>query len=454
MSDHAKNNHSKPLSRRSFMGLGLAGAAGLGAAAFLGRLPRGLAEGASSPDDGKSELPNVILLLSDDQTHEEVGYAGSFAKTPVLDEMAKTGLVFKRFYSPAASCSPSRAAFMTGRTPNRTGVPAITYPIRLQERCLPQLFRKRGYFTAHVGKWHLGNGEKGGPVASGYEAAAWSGNKFDDNPRFRHENCEKIDNKGESSLVAIRYALHLAQRARKAGKPFFITVWLGSPHPPYKAAGEYRELYKDRTEEERKWAAEITGMDAAIGELRKKLTKMDARENTLLWFSGDNGKPKGSIRRSGIRVPSVAEWPARWKKPRTINAPCSTLDYLPSFASLLDLKASPDGRPIDGQDIWRILDGKADSRPEPLPFWDPGGKHTGQPDRLWQGTLALVDNRFELFVDGDGKKKRLLDLKQDPSGSSTYQKKNVEQVAKMAATLEAFQKSVMRSIAKKDYSKH
>jgi arylsulfatase A-like enzyme len=431
---------SGELSRRDFIKT-VAGGAALLATSRL--------SWATGKGDSEPKLPNVILLLSDDQTHEEVGYAGSFAKTPVLDEMAKTGLVFKRFYSPAASCSPSRAAFMTGRTPNRTGVPAITYPIRLQERCLPQLFRKRGYFTAHVGKWHLGNGEKGGPVASGYEAAAWSGNKFDDNPRFRHENCQQIDNKGESSLVAIRYALHLAQRARKAGKPFFITVWFGSPHPPYGAAGEYRKLYKDRSEEQRNWAAEVTGMDAAIGELRKKLTEMDARENTLLWFSGDNGKPKGSIRRSGIRVPSVAEWPARWKKPRTINAPCSTLDYLPTFASLLDLKASPDGRPIDGQDIWRILDGKADSRPEPIPFWDPGSKHSGQPDRLWKSTLALVGDRYELYVD-DGRNK-LLDLKQDPTGKKTFQKKQPEQVQKMRAKLERFQKSVMKSVKGEDY---
>ncbi len=399
----------------------------------------------------EAQRPNVILLMSDDQQHTAVGYAGSFVKTPVLDEMAKTGLRFDRFYSPAASCSPSRASFMTGRTPNRTGVPAITYPINLQERCLPTLFKERGYFTAHVGKWHLGNHDKGGPVASGYEAAAWSGNKFDDNPRFQHENCQQVDNKGESSEVAIRYALHLAQRARKQSKPFFITVWFGSPHAPHGAAKQYRELYKDRSEEERNWAAEIAGIDVAIGQLRDRLKADGLRDNTLVWYSGDNGHPKGSITRSGIRVPSVAEWPARWKQPRAIEAPCSQMDYLPTLASILGVKAAPDGRPIDGLDIINILDGTTDRRGQPLPFWDAGSKHSGFPDRLWQGSLGLVDDRFELYVRDNGTKLSLLDLKQDPKGDTTFEKKNPDQVEKMKGALEAFQKSVMRSVNGEDY---
>jgi len=398
---------------------------------------------ASQPED---QRPNVILLMSDDQQHTAVGYAGSFVKTPVMDEMAKTGLRFNRFYSPAASCSPSRASFLTGRTPNRTGVPAITYPINLQERCLPALFKERGYFTAHIGKWHLGNHDKGGPIASGYDAAAYSGNKFDDNPRFKHENCEQIDHKGESSEVAIRYALHFAEQARKQNKPFFITVWFGSPHAPHGAAKQYRELYKDRTEQERNWAAEITGMDAALGMLRKKLEADGVRDNTLVWFSGDNGHPKGSIRRSGIRVPSVAEWPARWKTPRTIEAPCTQMDYLPTMAGILGVKAAPDSRPIDGLDIIDILDGKTDQRAAPIPFWDPGGKHTGHPSRIWQGTSALVDDRFELYVDDDGKKVKLWDLKQNPPDDKRIIKENPEQVQAMRKKLEGFQTSVLESV--------
>ena len=390
--------------------------------------------------------------MSDDQQHTAVGYAGSFVKTPVLDEMAATGLRFERFYSPAASCSPSRASFLTGRTPNRTGVPNITYPINLQERCLPALFKQRGYYTAHVGKWHLGNNEQGGPVASGYDAAAFSGNKYDDNPRFSHVNCKPIDNQGESSEVSVRYALHFAEQARKQNKPFFITVWFGSPHAPHGAASQHRGLYKGRTEEERNWAAEITGIDAAMGMLRKQLQASDLRDNTLVWYSGDNGHPKGSITPSGIRVPSVAEWPARWKKPRVIEAPCTQMDYLPTFAGLLGVKAAPDGRPIDGLDIIDILDGKAGHRPAPIPFWHSGGKHTGNPSRLWQGTAALVDNRFELYVDGDGKKVGLHDLKQNPPDQKQITRENPKQVQAMREQLEAFQKSVMKSVKGEDYA--
>ena len=112
------------------------------------------------------EKPNIILVMADDQGWGQVSYNGHpHLKTPNLDAMAAAGIRFNRFYAAASTCSPTRASVLTGRTPARTGVPAIGNRLCLQEKTLPQALKRAGYTTAHFGKWHLnGVGGNGVPV--------------------------------------------------------------------------------------------------------------------------------------------------------------------------------------------------------------------------------------------------------------------------------------------------
>jgi arylsulfatase A-like enzyme len=122
------------------------------------------------------QRPNIVLMMSDDQGWGETSYNGHpYLKTPVLDEMASTGLRFDRFYAASPVCSPTRASCMTGHHANRSGAFGAGWSIRPEEVTLPQLMKDAGYRTAHYGKWHIGAVEKGSPLspnALGFEGGA------------------------------------------------------------------------------------------------------------------------------------------------------------------------------------------------------------------------------------------------------------------------------------------
>ena len=118
----------------------------------------------NSSTDFKTDKPNIVLVMADDQGWGQVGYNGHpLLKTPNLDAMAESGIRFNRFYAAGPVCSPTRASVLTGRTHNRTGVPTHGKRLCLQEKTLPQALKKAGYKTALFGKWHL-NGVRGNGV--------------------------------------------------------------------------------------------------------------------------------------------------------------------------------------------------------------------------------------------------------------------------------------------------
>ena len=157
--------------------------------------------------------PNIILVMTDDQGWGQTGYMKHpVLKTPNLDEMAKNGLCFNRFYAGGPVCSPTRATVLTGRTHDRTGVYNHGYALRLQEKTLSQALEKTGYATGHFGKWHL-NGLRGpgvpilksypnGPKDFGFQKWVSVTNFFDLNPIMsRDGNFEEF--KGDSSEIII-----------------------------------------------------------------------------------------------------------------------------------------------------------------------------------------------------------------------------------------------------------
>jgi arylsulfatase A-like enzyme len=447
--------------RREVLRVGAAAAAG---ATVLGRL--GALALADAPPPAR---PNIILAMTDDQGWAQTGYASKgLVHTPVLDEMAAKGIRFDRFYAAHPVCSPTRGSCLTGRHPNRYGCFSWGYDLPLEELCLAKVLKAAGYATGHFGKWHLGGiptrrgktnlgkwKHKAAPHPGNHGFEEWFSywNFFDMNPPGFYHNGEAVGAlKGEGSIITVDRAIPWIRSAVKAGRPFFAVVWFGNPHNPHKAAAEDRRHYAKLPEKLQHYYGEISGVDRAMGKLRAALRESGVADNTMLWFTSDNGCRDGTTgglrgRKSqlwegGVRVPGILEWPARVTKPFATAVPCSTMDYFPTTLDLLGLKPKDLVEPIDGISLMPLIGGRMAERPRPIPFEWRKGK--GKP-----GWAALTGNRFKLHRQQG--KVALYDVAADGGEKTNVAVEHPKVVAEMAARLDAWQKSVEGSLAEKDY---
>ena len=477
-----------------------------------------------------ADRPNVILLMGDDHGWEETGYTGHpYLHTPVLDEMAATGLRFERFYAGHPNCSPTRASFLTGRHPNRMGTFAPGWSIRPQEITIAHLLSDAGYRCAHFGKWHVGAVKAGGPVnpgAMGFHEWLSHDNFFELDPPLSRSGAPPEVFPGESSEVLIEETIRFIRRTREREQPFLAVVWYGSPHEPYSGLPDDLALYDELpakysekrvrlTSNEtgmpvtrpqgdvlRERYAEITAMDRSIGTLRDFLRDAGLRDNTLLFYCGDNGTSADGLLRSphrgkkseiyegGTLVPGLIEWPARIPQPRSTKFRAGTSDLLPTLAAIVG--ESPPDRPLDGVDLTPVFDGDVDRRSQPLHFWmfDTSGYAKANPEptidpALQVGTMPLVklmagkatrdfvnyrhartlESHYRgdrSIIDGDWKlviregrlgrpQYELFDLGVDPGETTNLARRHADRVTDMAGRMREWQTGVLRSLGEADY---
>ncbi|HEX5102332.1 MAG TPA: sulfatase-like hydrolase/transferase, partial [Pirellulaceae bacterium] len=402
------------------------------------------------------------------------------------------------------------------------------WSLRPQETTIAHILRSAGYQCGHFGKWHLGPVKADSPTnpgAMGFHEWVSHDNFFELNPSLSRNGGPPEVIKGESSEIVVKEAIRFIDGAKRAGKPFLAVVWFGSPHEPYSGLPEDLALYDDlpakytrlvgltsnetggptrrpQGEVLRERYAEITAMDRAIGHLRKHLADTGLRDDTLLFYCGDNGTSadsalgephrgvKGQVYEGGTLVPGLIEWPARFPQPRSIKARASTSDLLPTICALVN--QPPPKRPLDGIDLTPVLDGTATERPAPLYFWefntqglaaakptpwiDPAlqegttplvklmaGKatrdfqnfrHPAITEDDYLGPRAIIDGRFKLVIHetaGGGSRRELFDLTTDPAEKSNLLTQQAEVAGRLQSQLRQWQKSVLHSLTGADY---
>lgn len=451
-----------------------------------------------------ADKPHIILVMADDQGWGDMAYNGhEIVKTPNFDEAAATGLRFDRFYAAAPVCSPTRASVMTGRTPNRMGVFKWGYPMRPQETTIAEALKTAGYTTGHFGKWHLGSVRKQSPANPGKNGFDHfvSAPNFYDNDAVMSVDGKAVPMKGESSFIAVDAALEWMKDALKKDAPIFSVIWFGSPHSPHIAAKEDAALYADQEKKVQEFLGEITGMDRAFGKLRDSLDEMGIRDNTILWYTSDNGglrnigstggrDYKGKVYDGGLLVPAILEWPAKIPAHRITNRRCVTSDIYPTLLEIAGVKI-PNQPELDGISLMPVIEGKDIPRTKSLGFWDtiaPGigtradlwmaelleAQKKGEdlpphptsaaaadlPDPKWSdeqfpGHSAWIEGDWKLhrITDKDGKNEKweLYDLKNDPMESKDLASAEGERVARMKVELETWLKSVVGSLNGEDY---
>jgi len=404
--------------------------------------------------------PNIIYIMADDLGWKDVGFHGSDIETPVLDSLAKAGVQFDEFYA-QPMCTPSRAAFLTGRYPLRYGLQSGVIPsggsygLATDEYLLPQLLKDTGYETALVGKWHLGHGKvEYWPRQRGFDH--FYGALVGEIDHYKHashgvkdwyRNNKPLDEKGYDNTLFGNEAARLI-RERKADKPLFLYLAFTAPHSPFQAPEQYVKRYAHIKDEQRRlYAAMVTAMDDAVGHVLKALDEKGMREDTLIVFQSDNGgvrsamfageskvgnnlpadngpyrEGKGTLYEGGTRVVGFMNWPGHIK-PGVVQGLSHVVDMYPTLAAVAGAKMEKN-KPLDGMNLWpAISEGTRTPRDEVVYNVDPtaGAVREGDMKLVWHAGLP---GKVELF-----------DLAKDPGETTNIADKNPELVAKLQARI-------------------
>jgi len=459
-----------------------------------------------SADKAAEKKPNIIFCMSDDQGWGDTGYNGHpVLKTPNLDQMAKEGIRFERFYSGAPVCSPTRGSCLTGRHPFRYGIyHANVGHIKKEEITLAEVLKIQGYATGHFGKWHLGTltktvkeANRGGQRGAAHYSPPWE-NGFDEcfsteakvptwDPMLKPagqknkkwwnsiepsavteaynthywtgpEQMAKENLSGDDSRIIMDRAIAFIEKAAGKSQSFFTVVWFHAPHWPVVTGPKYRDMYPGQSEFAQNYFGCITAMDEQIGRLRKKLHELGIADNTMFWFCSDNGPeggvqgPKGGIGSAGPlrgRKRSLYEGGVRvpgllvW--PNKIKKP-----------RVVEMPCSTSDYFPTVLDVLGYKLPEAQRRPYDgvslLPLIE--GDMSERPRPIGfesKNQVSLTGNRYKLYSIDKGKTFELYDLIDDPGETKNIAKDKPEILGNMKKTLEAWRASCKASNAGEDY---
>ncbi len=346
--------------------------------------------------------PNVIIILADDLGYGDLAcYGHPTYKTPHLDRMAAEGARLTHFNCPMPFCAPTRASLMTGRYPFHCGLTQNPAPdggpqaarlaLPLSEILLPQLFKRAGYATGMIGKWHLGHQQPEFlPTQRGFDEYFGIPYSNDMRPVQLLEGNARVEYPVVQATLTRRYterALNFIERNRD--HPFFLYLPHAMPHKPLAAS----EAFYKKSGEGGLYGDVISELDWSIGQVLDKLKQLGIDERTFVVFTSDNGAiyggnngglrgMKGTIWEGGYRVPCIARWPGKIPPGHTSSQPAIMMDL---FATTLKLAAidPPADRTIDGRDILPLFTSHQPS-PHDVIFGMQGAKLAVVRDARWK----------------------------------------------------------------------
>jgi N-acetylgalactosamine-6-sulfatase len=424
--------------------------------------------------------PNIVFILADDLGYGDLGcYGRTDIRTPVLDGLAAQGVRFTQHYANGPECTPTRAAFMTGRYQQRVGglecaigtgnVGRYDDAVRLREShdlglpvteiSLARLLKDAGYATAITGKWHLGYEPKFAPHRHGFDKTFYcigggmdyfhyldtvaGYNLFVDGNPVRRE--------GYFTDLVTDEAVAFIDR--HAHEPFFLYVPYTTPHSPFRGPHDGRAdplpldspLWNQSQAPPRVYTAMIEHMDSCIGRILQALETRGLTQHTVVVFAGDNGGTrsarnvplsghKGSTFEGGIRVPGLVRWPGRIPAGTISEQVCCTLDFTASLVRIAGASL-PEGRSFDGWDIIKLVQEQVPARARTL-FWR-GRRGT----RTWRA-VRDGDMKFLQRTELGKTTEYLFDLHQDVGEQHDLSAARPDDVERFRAKLAAWEEEV------------
>lgn len=430
----------------------------LGAGAAGSVLPRMVGAATERP-------PNILFILADDLGYADIGSFGHRERhTPNIDRLATDGLKLTQSYSNSSVCTPTRCALATGRYQYR-------FPIGLQEPnahdstlglpeghpTLASLLRDRGYRTALVGKWHLGNHPELGPRRHGYDhffgihggAADYFTHEFrvpatGNTELFKNE--ERAKELGYLTDLLTAEASAEIDRNARSKRPFLLSLHYTAPHWPWEAVDDeetsktLKSIFHGDGGSLATYARMVASLDEGVGRVLTQLARRDLDRDTLVIFTSDNGGErfsdtwpftgmKAELLEGGIRVPTLVRWPGRIAQGRVSDQVNITMDWVPTL--LAAAGGAPDAAyPSDGENLLPILLGAAPSHPRKLYWRHKAHAQEALRDGDWK-YLKLDDNEF------------LFDLARDLRERANLKDRDPERLKRMKADYAAWNQTML-----------
>jgi len=421
-----------------------------------------------------TQRPNVILIYADDQGWADLHSFGSNdLYTPVLDSLGKSGVRFTRFYAASPICSPSRASLLTGRYPQRAGLPEMASSLQGvdgmpgAQYTLGELFRDAGYQTAHIGKWHVGYTRETMPNAQGFDYSfGFMGGCIDNYSHFfywngpnRHDlwrNGVEVHEDGNYFPdLMVREANTFIEKNKTT--PFFLYFAINVPHYPLQGEKKWLNYYnaKGLASPRDKYAAFVSTMDEKIGLVLSKLKALGLSENTIVIFQPDQGfseeergfggggsagvlrGSKFSLFEGGTRVPAMISWPKQIKGGQVRAQLAANIDWFPTLAEYCNIPLP--ARKIDGKSLVPVIRNQQAATRHDVFFWKQGGPKGNPQWAVRRGDWKLLHNPVQAQkqeLDDEGY--FLANINQDPAEKQNQSRQHPELVKELKTLYDAW----------------
>ena len=409
-----------------------------------------------------ADKPNILIIVSDDQGYADAGFQGSKeAITPNLDALAKAGVRCTSGYVTHPFCSPTRAGLLTGRYQQRFGHEhnPVYDPLDekeglpLTEKLLPEYMKTAGYVTGWVGKWHLGSSPKHAPwqrgfgetfgfIGGGHRFLGWV-------PNGRQYTLPLLQKGEETKDVPPHLTAAFGNEAARfirsnKEKSWMLYMAFNAPHTPHEPTPDRLEKFAHITNPaRRKYLAQVSLMDDAIGTMMAALNESGQAKNTLVFFFSDNGGPvqngavntplrgtKGQVYDGGVRVPFLISWPGKLPAGATYDSPVSSLDVL-ATAMAISGQQMPVDKKYDGVNLIPYLIGENKESPHEYLYWRNGKKMHAVRNGNWK-LVRLANQPIGLY-----------DLSTDIAESKNLATEKPEIATKLIAALDAWDKELI-----------
>ncbi|EDM28858.1 N-acetylgalactosamine 6-sulfatase (GALNS) [Lentisphaera araneosa HTCC2155] len=409
-----------------------------------------------------NERPNILFIMVDDLGSRDLSaYGSKDIQTPQIDQLMDRGMRFTQFTANSCVCSPSRAAFLTGRNQDMVGVPGV---VRTHDHnswgyldpeavTIADVFKSNNYRTSLIGKWHLGLQSPNHPNERGFEIFhGFLGDMMDDywehtrhGVAYMYHNSTAVETKGtHATELFTNWAIEEIKQAQKDPRPFFQFLSYNAPHDPIHPPKKYYEYFKKKQPNTSEKRAKIGGLiehlDYSIGRVLDTLNELEIDKNTLVIFTSDNGgkikygADNGELRadkthmyEGGLRVCTSFTWPEKIRSKSLSDFRAMTMDFMPTLLDAVNIDYSGH---MDGKSFLpELLFGQQENFTKRKQFYtwlQIYKKHALRIDD-WKLVNNSKKSQYELF-----------NLKNDPFEKKDLSEKHPEKFSDMRKAMDAY----------------